>query len=178
MRRLRIIPKLRAMHTLSRRIEELEKAALAIRRDREFLEEQAMWDLTPDELELLISAIGAEKQGRPFNAAESAARQAYTRAVEAECRWSPLSSNGLFKATFDLRKGIPMMLAQTFSEEENDLAVCCERAQEEGRTPTEAELASFERSESLVQRLLQLAGCSPAERMGEEVSDGATGSAI
>jgi hypothetical protein len=41
----------------------------------------------PEAVELLISAFGADRKGRPLTEAESVARQKYKEAVERECKW-------------------------------------------------------------------------------------------
>jgi len=133
------LPKLKVMHKLSRRIEELERVALAIRRDREAKVEHALWKIEEDQVELVFSSADAEIQGRPFNEAESAARQAYTRALKAECRQSRLWSDGSVKG----RSALDIYLTRLaeLSDEEFKLAASEEQEQKEpaGCSPKEAD---------------------------------------
>jgi hypothetical protein len=89
------------MRNLAGRIDHLEKAALALQRKHKDIEMRALVQLKPDQAKSLFSSVRAERQGRPLKAAESAARQAYSQLVEAECRYARLSSNGLFKPNLD-----------------------------------------------------------------------------
>jgi hypothetical protein len=85
------------MRNLARRLDHIEKAAIALKRKRKDIAWWALLQLKRDQGDSLLSSIRAEREGRPLNAAESAARQAYNQAVEDQCRFSGLSSNGLFK---------------------------------------------------------------------------------
>jgi len=89
------------MRNLARRLDHIEKTAIALQRKRKDIAWRALIQLKPDQVKSLFSSIRAEREGRPLNTAESAARQAYSQAVEAECRFSGLSSNGLFKPNPD-----------------------------------------------------------------------------
>jgi hypothetical protein len=89
------------MRNLARRLDRIEKAAIALRRERKAVAWRAVIQLQRDQAESLFSSIRAERQGRPLNAAESAARQAYSQEVEAQCRFSRLLKNGLFKPNLD-----------------------------------------------------------------------------
>ena len=53
------LPKLKVMHKLSRRIEEVGKVALAIRRDREVKAEHALVKIEVDQGVLVLSSDGS-----------------------------------------------------------------------------------------------------------------------
>jgi hypothetical protein len=126
------------MRSLKRRVEELEKATLALQCYRESAVALAFVALKRDEVKPFLSSIEAQKEGRPLNAAESAARQAYTRALEANCP-STLTSIGCVKPN-PYKEFFRMLAAQTFSQDAFKLAQSGERGQREG-CMREAELA-------------------------------------
>jgi len=133
------LPKLKVRHKLSRRIEELEKVALAIRRGCEAKVEQALFHIEEDQVELVFSSSTAEIQGRPLSEAESAARQAYIRALRAECRRSRFSEDGSVKR----RSALDIYLTRLaeLSDEEFKLAASEEQEQKEpaGCSPKETD---------------------------------------
>jgi hypothetical protein len=121
--------KLKVMRTLKRRIEELEKATLALRHDRARRVERAIWHLGTDQMEFFLSSFAAEHEGRPLTPAESAAQQAYTRALEAECR-STLSSRAWPRASPAFEEFLMGVAEQPFSAEVFKLALIRERGQQ------------------------------------------------
>src|SRR5579862_698984 len=72
------------MQTLHKRIENLEKAAVPVLRARQRIAERALGAVS--DLESLISAFGADREGRSLTESESASRQAYGSAFEREFR--------------------------------------------------------------------------------------------
>jgi hypothetical protein len=129
---LNAMHKLKIMRSLKRRIEELEKAALALQRDRACTVELALCSLEPDQIELFFSSFDAEDEGRPLSPAESAVRQAYTRALAAKCR-SRLPSIKLEEQNPSLQKFLMMVAERPFSAEVFKLAITGDRGQQEGQ---------------------------------------------
>ena len=70
------------MQILNKRIQKLEKAAVPVLRAHRRIAEQALAEVS--DLESLISALGADREGRSLTESESASRQAYSSAFERE----------------------------------------------------------------------------------------------
>jgi hypothetical protein len=86
------------VRNLRRRVEALEKAWTAELNNRQAIAEKALNGLQPATLELFISAFGAEREGRVLSGDESAAKQAYAKAVSNECHWAGYSSAAGFES--------------------------------------------------------------------------------
>jgi hypothetical protein len=151
------------MRNLRRRIEALEKARTAACSDRQLIAKKALaWFWLP-EREQLISAHGAEREGRELSEAESAAKLAYTQALIRECRSAgyPFSIEGC-EGALDILEAI--VGAFRVSDEELRFAINAWIAAQEGRTATQEESAALQKCNAEWFRLGRLAGFpTPAE---------------
>jgi len=145
------------MPNLRRRIEALEKARTAACNDRQLIAKKALTWLWLPEREQLISAHGAEREGRELSEAESAAKMAYTEALIRECRFAGYPfSKGEFEGALDIREAIPGALR--VSDEELQSAIGALIAAQEGRTAAQEESAALQKCNAEWFRLGRLAG--------------------
>lgn len=155
------------MRNLRRRIEALEKARSTVRHDRQLIAKKALSWLWLPELERLISAHGAEREGRELSGEESAAKQAYTQALTRECRWAGYPSIAGFEGALDIREAIGRVVR--VSDEELGLAIRAMEARQEGRTAAQDESVALQKWHAEWIRLLRLAGFpAPAGDDGQE----------
>jgi hypothetical protein len=169
------------MQNLSLRIEALEKAALALRRERYAIVESALQKLSPPDLELLISSYGAGREGRHLTDQESTARHSLRAAMEQECRMGRVHQAGQFDWELDVIHICRAMLNFLYNQYSLESCGRVARAMKQGCAPTEEELAALRVCDSQIQRLSQLAGFSSVYefmRMCEETIDEQTGPAI
>src|SRR5579863_4476028 len=146
------------MQTLHKRIENLEKAAVPMLRARRRIAEKALDDVS--DLESLISAFGAEREGRSLTESESASRQAYGSGFEREFRQTLLRLPTQLERAPDahvIDYAIITALSRRFELEELQLASSGMLAEQQGRVPTEAELEAIQQVNSGTP-LYQLAG--------------------
>ena len=146
------------MRNLRRRIEVLERARSAARDDRQAVANRALRRLRQPELEGVIGAFGAEREGRDLSADESAAKQSYTEALTRECRLAGYASSGGFKDAFHIPGAIIMALAGQMSDSELSVAIRAKEALQEGRTPSPEESAALQTWDAQWARLTLLAG--------------------
>jgi hypothetical protein len=152
------------VRNLHRRIAALEKASSALYHGLQAIAEAALGFLGSEDLELLISAYGADRAGRRLTEREAVARRAFTRVLARECQSAGLQAIRGFERTAYIRQAIIMGLAKCFSTEELQLARRALTASAEGDAPTESELAALHACSAEQQRLRQLAGfCSIGE---------------
>jgi len=144
------------MRNLHQRIEALERKRTAARKDRQLIAKNALVFLWRPELEQLISAHGAEREGRDLSEAESAAKQAYTQALTGECRRAGYPSIKGFEGALDIREAFPCVLR--VSDKELQLTKGALIAAQEGRTATQDESAALQKCNAEWIRLLRLAG--------------------
>ena len=144
------------MRNLLQRIGALERKRTAKRKDRQSIAEKALTWLWLPQLEQLISAHGAEREGRDLSEAESAAKLAYTQALTRECRWAGYPSIEGFEGALDICEAFPCVLQ--VSDEEFELAIRASRAAQEGRTATQEESAALQKHNAEWIRLWRLAG--------------------
>jgi hypothetical protein len=114
--------------------------------------------LWTNDVELLIAAYGADRAGRPPTECEAAARQAYTDALERECRWARLPTTTGSGLTLDLRQAFICVLAFRLSQDELQLCASGFRAAQAGRAPNERESAALQSHNSELERVSRLAG--------------------
>ena len=149
------------MRNLIRRIEALEKSTSALRQARQAMADQALETLSLQDLELLISAFGGDREGRALTQGESAARQAYGSALESQSQRNRLRWPTRLERIPNLdtiHTAIIIVLGRHCSDEELELAVAGSRAQQQGRTPTERELVALQATAAQGQRLCHRAG--------------------
>ncbi len=146
------------MPNLRRRIEALEKSTSAKCDVLHAMAHRALQWLWPEDVELLISAYGADRVGRKLTERESAARRAYASALARECQGAGLAWSGGLDCTPNIatiQHAILMVLAHRISREDLESA---RLAAQQGRPPTERELAAAHACGSLLQRLCRQAG--------------------
>jgi hypothetical protein len=155
------------MQNIRRRIEKLEILAAPLLRARQKRANGALEHLSVEDMELLISAFGADREGRMLTEFEAAARQAYVSALEEECWQARLRRpTGLERIpdTDVIYHAIIILTGRPLPSEGVQLVRAGWLAREQGRVPTEPQLAAMQIVESEWKRLYQLAsGPSQAE---------------
>jgi hypothetical protein len=109
-------------------------------------------------LESLISAGGAEREGRPLSASETAVWQAYTAAVQRHGRAPGLGLSDAPLAAPILRQAIIMVVFDHLSSEEFDLVSNAYHIAAEGGELSAAQSAAVQACTATLQRLCQQAG--------------------
>jgi len=144
------------MPNLRTRIETLEAAWNAAREDRRLIAEKALTWLGPPQVEQLLSALGAEREGRDLSESESAAKQAYKQAVIRECTWAGYpyieGSEGALDIGTAIWKGLKV------SDEELKLAISAGEAFHENRAASQEECAAVLALDAELDRCARLAG--------------------
>jgi hypothetical protein len=165
------------MRSLRRRIEALERALAVRGQDGQAVGEQALEWLSRAQLEALISAGGAEREGRPLSVSEMAARQAYAETVQRHGRGLGLGLAAAPLGAPILRQAIIMVLVQQLSSEEFDLVRDAYQAAAQGGELSAAEYAALQAYTATLQRLCQQAGFASMAEMepsgsGTEIAGG------
>ena len=145
------------MRNLRRRIEALQKVVSARRQVSQAISTKALDRLWLQDLELLISAFGADREGRTLSESELAARQAYKEAVERECQWARVRPPHGYEHKIDINNAIIFALALRTSPQDLQLARTAVVGAQQGRAPNEHEEAAFREFMSEHDRLRQLA---------------------
>jgi hypothetical protein len=148
------------MRNLRRRIEALERSNSANLGCYQAIAERAMGCLQPDDVELLLTAYGAEWAGRPLTEHEEAAWRTYTEALERGCRSAglrPIAGADLVGA---ITQGVAQVLASHMSLEELQLCRSGTLAIQHGRQASAPESAAIETCRSEMERISLLAGFS------------------
>jgi phage terminase large subunit-like protein len=151
------------MRNLLRKITALEKAQTAERDHRPSIAKSALSRLRPAELQQLISAFGAERAGRALSGNESAAKQAYTKALSRECHWAGYPSTAGFESAPNIIDALKTASLRALSDSEVELAQRGLEAAEEGRTVTPDESAALQKCTAEYARLERLAGIRAPE---------------
>jgi len=153
------------MRRIHRRLDILEKAMAARRLARQTIAHRALDWLPPHEVDLLLSASGADRQGRPLSEPETAARQAYRAVFEREWRRAGYSSTKGFDGKPDIGRAVLLAAARRIGREDLDLAAHGHRAEQQGRTASERESAAMAVCNLEWARLWQRAGFSVTEKV-------------
>jgi len=140
---------------IEKRIEALERFTVAQQRSFDSAVESALPHET-SELELLLSACGADADRRPLTEPEMTARRTYLTALRRECRNRRLSFPSQFDHTCYIHRAMIIIGALTFQLQDFDLARSGFKALEEGQIPSEAELAVIRAMNVQRERLHQL----------------------
>ena len=146
------------MRNLRRRIEVLERARSAARDDRQAIATRALNGLWQPQMEGLIGAFGAQREGRELSADESAAKQAYAEALTRECRLAGYASSEGFEDALDIREAMNRVVALRMSRSGVELALRALEAQEEGLVATQEESDALQRCNGERFQLGRLAG--------------------
>src|SRR6266567_3570428 len=125
---------------LTKRLEALEKRAIEIRETELEIAELA-FSAVSDDLELLLSAHRAERDGRPLTENEMTARTGYYAVVKRRYGHEKIRPPTDLARIFDIRLAIAMATGFELGLERFDLSVGYHRAIKEGRAPTEKECA-------------------------------------
>jgi hypothetical protein len=163
------------MGNIRRRLEALEKVSSARRDAGQAIANNALVALGSEEVELLISAWGAERAGRELTERESAARQAYTQALRREDQWTRLVPATRSEHCSYIRHAILITVARRCSLEKLELVRSAWCATQQGDQPTEQESAAVQMYVSEMERLCHLAGFESTEAF-QALGSGATGS--
>jgi hypothetical protein len=147
------------MRKILRRVAVLEKLIGGRPEQDEAIVERAVRKLSLKEMELLLLASAADREGRGLTEPERAAKQAYQLALRTECLAAGRRSTGGFSDTLVLDRII---------REANLLQLSCEemsllyngQAQQEGRPLNADEAAGFQIWENGWDRLSEMAGLS------------------
>jgi hypothetical protein len=115
-----------------------------------------MGSLWPNDAEDLLRAYGAERAGRPLTESEAEVKKRLAEAVARECRWVGIPTITVVDLTPYLREAF--FKASCLPMKDLDLCLTGLRAIEEGRTPSEEELAAFQAHNAETERLGLLAG--------------------
>jgi hypothetical protein len=116
----------------------------------------------------LISAFGADREGRSLTEAETASRQAYNSAFEQEFRQQLLRPPREFERIPGpdvIGYAMTMALGRCCCLEQLELASAGILAKQQGRAPTEAELDALQKANSEMAQLYQLAGIRTEEEL-------------
>lgn len=146
------------MRNICRRIEALEKAEAAKCDIRQAIARRTLGWFCPEDSEVLISAYGAYRGGRPLTERESAVRQAYTKTLRREYQSARVHSTTSFERTLDIGKAIIQVMAFRMTSEQLQLVCDGILAAQEGGVLTDQERAAIEAYASERTRLCQLAG--------------------
>ena len=149
------------MKSFIKRIDALERRTAVIRRVHQRISELALGGLSEEHLESLISAYGADRQGRVLTEQEVAARAAYGAAFEREYQPTHLRAARRFATIPDIHVVYNAMMIATsrrFSGEQLELVVAASQAQERGRQPTERESSTLQACNECLAHLFGLAG--------------------
>jgi len=148
------------MRNLRRRIAALETLR-CVSRDRQ----QAIVKLTLDGLwldsaESLLAAYGTDRTSRPHTEQEAAARQAFAKALQRECRSArvPPIADADVDPRVVMKHGRIQVLAQRLTPQELDLCIRGSIAAEQGRALSEDESAALESYRAVLERISLLAG--------------------
>jgi hypothetical protein len=163
------------MRSIRRRMEALQKATSARRDTATAAANRALEWLGSDQVEMLISALGAERAGHPLTERESAARQVYTHALRREYQWARLVPATNIEHSRYLYYAILVTLAQRCSPDDLDLLQGASCATQQGGQPTEQESAAVQVYVSELKRLCDLAGFESTEEfrsLGTEAARG------
>jgi phage terminase large subunit-like protein len=147
-----------------RSIEAMEKACAGVRDRRQAAVKRALDRLRPAELEQLISAFGAEREDRVLSGDESAAKQAYTKALSKECRRAGQPIAVGLEGELSMIDAIKTASLRALSDSESELAQRAWEAADEGRTATQDESAALQKCNAEYARLERLAGMRAPER--------------
>lgn len=149
------------MKSFIKRIDALERRTAAIRRVHQRISERALGGLSEGHLESVISAYGADRQGRALTEQEAAARAAYGAAFERESQRTQLRAVQRSATIPDIHVVHQAMLiatARRFSGEQLNLIVAACQAQEQGRQLNERESSTLQACNEYWKRLFGLAG--------------------
>jgi hypothetical protein len=160
------------MTNIRRRLEALEKASTVQRDYGQAAVMKALESLGSEEVELLISALGAERAGRELDEPHSEARQRLRR----NCERAHLPPASPFEQSRYLHYAIIITLSRRCSCEELELAKSAVCRTQRGVEPTAQESAAFEVYDSERERLGHLAGFASPEEFEALVSLVAGGS--
>src|SRR5262245_30090382 len=110
-----------SMRNLRKRIEALQQTVMAKQRARQAILARALGMFSTAEVESLISASGADRQGRPLREREAGVRLAYRRAVEDECQRAGIHAPSECECRLDLHQAMVMVIAACMSGDELNL---------------------------------------------------------
>jgi hypothetical protein len=144
------------MKTLHRRLEALEKSWAITNKARDEIVANVLYQISRENLELLIDAALASQRGRGLTEREASARQAYAAALQSECQ-----SRGLAVRRMP---DIPQLISQTVLRQESLdqllLGLGGLRAMAAGFEPTTAQVAVLEAHRAAQEAQYQRAGFS------------------
>jgi hypothetical protein len=146
------------MGNIHRRLEALEKVSSARLDAGQAIANNVLERLGSEEVELLISAFGAERAGHELTECESAARHAYTQALRREYQSARLLPATRFEHCSYIPHAILITVARRCSLERLELARSAWCATEQGGQPSEQESAALQMYVSEMERLCHLAG--------------------
>jgi hypothetical protein len=149
--------------SLRRRIQALERTVSSARPDRQLLVSKALTGCWRPEAEQLLSAFGAEREGRSLNIEEAAAKQAYEEGLLRECRSAGYHSTEGFENEV-IREVLVIALAQSMCGEELQLTRCALEAHAKGLGATPEQAVALQKCNAEWIRLSRLAGLEQPPR--------------
>ena len=156
------------MSNLRRRIAALEKSQSGARDEFRAAAHDALSWMGAREVELLISACGAERGGRPLTDEELAARDVYVATARRETFSEAGPSADHWLAALDLEQVIRIALAKSMDLEDLELARSGLLSSAQGRTPSEQEASALRACTLERARLWVLAGFSASAEAQHE----------
>ena len=153
-----------ATRSLVRTIEKLEALAAQMRGTTRQVFERALHDIRysygVSQFESLITAVCAERTGRPLNENELAARQEFWSVVKRECQWGQIALPETCPPEILLAAAQVTVFASYWNFQ---VARSGYDAAERGQEPTEEQLTALRELDALNARLAELAGFDSVE---------------
>lgn len=151
------------MRKFSRRLEALEEGVAQRHANERSIPDRALRALPLEALGLLITAHGADRQGRPLTQHEATARHGYGAALEAEYRSAGLRAPSEFEPMREIRWLIMLLVISKMPWNKRNLLVRASEATQQGRPFAEQESAAIELCDSLAEPLCLEAGFASVE---------------
>jgi hypothetical protein len=164
------------MRTLVLRIEKLERQAAQMRATGVQAFKNALGSFHTccgaSKFELLISALGAERTGRPLTEPEAAAKQEYWSYVKSEWLWPEVPMPATYPTEILLATAPTVVFAARWN-----LQRACSgyQAVEQGREPSEDELEAMQELHALNARVAELGGFDSVQEFNQFVEQNLTG---
>lgn len=143
---------------LKKRIEDLEKRAAEIRKAEPDIACRSFLDLNRDDLDLLLTAFAAERDGRLLTEQQETARKRYYATLKERYECKKMRPPRDLATTFDIRLAIAMSIMTYSNLKLFDSTGAYLRAVKEGRAPTEEESAACQAYGGIIQHVCQRAG--------------------
>ncbi|PWU05967.1 MAG: hypothetical protein C5B51_13290 [Terriglobia bacterium] len=147
----------------------MERAVEASARERRGIANRALNGMQLPEMEALLGAIGAEREGRVPSALELAAKQAYEESLARECRHAGYASTKGLEQALDIQQAVTCVFAWRSPRGDLELTRRALEAQKSGRSPSHQEVEALQRAKAEWSRLARLTGLPLAVTAGDKL---------